>query len=451
MAPASGLAGYFLGWLARVPILGPGVHKFTYDPAGNLTYDGANDYLYDGDGRICAVKSAPASGPAVMTGCIYDADGRRVAKGTISSMSCDPNLSGFQLAESYVLDTSGQELSMLDGGGNWQRTNVFGAGKQLATYDMVNNPNGTNPAQVPALHFQITDPLGTRRLQTSAVGQRETGIQSLPFGDGLATYPAPDAPTTADDATPLHYTGKERDAESGLDYFGARYYASTMGRFLSPDWNDAPDEIPYANLDDPQTLNLYSYVGNNPLGRFDPTGHDGDGVDCCTMEEIDSVVEPLVNSAEGALEKGGSLAWSTAGGIAFFLFNPQQMGNDPAERRLVMNMMAQHGKQRLDNEFSNYTDEELDAAYKDPRTSTSDREKIKQEQKRRQERRSRQSGGKKPKAAPAKNDPASVREREKANANPAPAPAPLPATTEDNSSVTTTQIDKLPKEPQDPQ
>ncbi len=69
------------------------------------------------------------------------------------------------------------------------------------------------------------------------------------------------------------YTGKERDAESGLDYFGARYYASNMGRWMSPDWADKPEAVPYSSLDDPQTLNLYQYVRNNPLARADKDGH----------------------------------------------------------------------------------------------------------------------------------------------------------------------------------
>lgn len=69
------------------------------------------------------------------------------------------------------------------------------------------------------------------------------------------------------------FTGKERDTESGNDYFGARYYASTMGRFLSPDWSAHVEPVPYAKLDNPQSLNLYAYVGNNPLGRIDADGH----------------------------------------------------------------------------------------------------------------------------------------------------------------------------------
>ena len=57
-----------------------------------------------------------------------------------------------------------------------------------------------------------------------------------------------------------------------IDYFGARYYASTMGRFLSPDWSAKVVPVPYAKLGNPQSLNLYAYVGNNPLTRFDPDG-----------------------------------------------------------------------------------------------------------------------------------------------------------------------------------
>jgi RHS repeat-associated protein len=65
------------------------------------------------------------------------------------------------------------------------------------------------------------------------------------------------------------FTGKERDTESGNDYFGARYYASSMGRFMNPD-----DPFIGQSLGNPQSLNLYSYVQNNPLTNVDPDGHD---------------------------------------------------------------------------------------------------------------------------------------------------------------------------------
>jgi RHS repeat-associated protein len=62
-------------------------------------------------------------------------------------------------------------------------------------------------------------------------------------------------------------TGKERDGETGLDYFGARYFSGAQGRFTSPD-------EPFADQDvaNPQSWNLYSYVRNNPLRAIDPTG-----------------------------------------------------------------------------------------------------------------------------------------------------------------------------------
>jgi RHS repeat-associated protein len=71
----------------------------------------------------------------------------------------------------------------------------------------------------------------------------------------------------------VKFTGKYRDTESGLDYFGARYYANAMGRFMSPDWSAKPVTVPYAKFGDPQSLNLYSYVRNHPITQFDPNGH----------------------------------------------------------------------------------------------------------------------------------------------------------------------------------
>ena len=86
-------------------------------------------------------------------------------------------------------------------------------------------------------------------------------------------------------------TGKERDAESGNDYFGARYYASTMGRWMSPD----PAGIGFANAANPQSLNLYAYVQNNPLGFVDPNGllscPDGKWQDvACAVQTIGGAV-----------------------------------------------------------------------------------------------------------------------------------------------------------------
>lgn len=102
-------------------------------------------------------------------------------------------------------------------------------------------------------------------------------------------------------------SGKERDAESGLDYFGARYYSSSMGRFLSPDWSAKIEPVPYAKLGNPQSLNLYSYVWNNPLSRNDPDGH----YTCADSAKCDSANDKAfqgrldnLKAAQGTFKEG---------------------------------------------------------------------------------------------------------------------------------------------------
>ncbi len=94
---------------------------------------------------------------------------------------------------------------------------------------------------------------------------------SLPFGDGQTC--------TGTSVSPIHFTGKERDSESDNDYFGARYYISRHGRWLTPDWSARQEAVPYADLANPQTLNLYAYVSNNPVSHTDLDGHaQGTGI-----------------------------------------------------------------------------------------------------------------------------------------------------------------------------
>jgi RHS repeat-associated protein len=65
-------------------------------------------------------------------------------------------------------------------------------------------------------------------------------------------------------------TGKERDSETNLDFFGARYFSGAQGRFTSVD----PDQNLGLHLNDPQSWNGYAYAGNNPLLYTDPDGRD---------------------------------------------------------------------------------------------------------------------------------------------------------------------------------
>lgn len=243
-----------------------------YDAAGDVTNDGSNQYLYDGAGRICAVKNSAG----VMTQYIYDGEGNRVAKGRINLFSCASG-NGFSLTTQYVVGIGGEQLSELNASNQWQHSNVFAAGALLGTYAASDT------------YFDMTDWQGTRRAEGS-VGGCLTGWLSLPYGDNTSGgNPLADPSAVAIGSTPLcsvdatehHYTGKLHDSESGNDDFGARYYTDVAGRWLSPDWAAAAEAVPYAIYGSPQTLNLYAFVGNNPLSNTDPDGHqNGQRVQC---------------------------------------------------------------------------------------------------------------------------------------------------------------------------
>jgi RHS repeat-associated protein len=113
--------------------------------------------------------------------------------------------------------------------------------------------------------------------------------------------------------------GKERDAETGLDYFGARYLSSAQGRWTTPDWSSKPQPVPYAKLTDPETLNLYAYVRNNPLSRTDLDGHAT--ITCQNTPGLCAAIRDSVSNG-GSIQDGWS-AYSSSqakGGAAAAAF-----------------------------------------------------------------------------------------------------------------------------------
>ena len=239
-----------------------------YDAAGELLNDGINNYQWDSEGRVCDVVQG-----TTQTKYILDAEGRRVAKahGTCAL--------GFTTYADLVYNQSGQQISEADGLGNWLHTNVYANGQLFATY------------QGSTTTFLLNDWLGTKRVAVSPAGVRVTSYASLPFGDDLIV-------SGGTDPSEVHYTGKERDAESGNDYFGARYYASSMGRFMSPD----PAGVAFTSLSNPQSWNLYSYVQNNPLNSVDPDGRE------CVWDDgsFDSATDEHTGSTGGCAAAGGT-------------------------------------------------------------------------------------------------------------------------------------------------
>jgi RHS repeat-associated protein len=113
--------------------------------------------------------------------------------------------------------------------------------------------------------YYSTDQIGSTNVLTDYAGWPVASAIYYPFGTEATTS------FTDNNANHYKFTGQERDSEAQLDYFNARHYSYGAGRFMSAD--------PYHgsfDLSNPQSLNRYSYVSNNPLSFTDPSGLDGD-------------------------------------------------------------------------------------------------------------------------------------------------------------------------------
>lgn len=187
---------------------------------------------------------------------------------------------------SYSYDGDGHRVKKVTSGSPTVTTvYVYGAmGHLVAEYTDSTPPQGGGTKYLTADHLEST------RVVTGQDQSVKARYDYLPFGEemgagvGLRTAPMG---YSATENTRQKFTAKERDSESGLDYFLARYYSNTQGRFTSPDeFAGGPDEfcvlgsgdsekqaLPYAEITRPQSLNKYQYCYNNPLRFIDPDGH----------------------------------------------------------------------------------------------------------------------------------------------------------------------------------
>jgi RHS repeat-associated protein len=196
---------------------------YLYDSVGNLKNEPGKVYQYDGENRLVDFNNGVVQ-------YVYDGDGRRVKKleGTNTTV--------------YVYNASGQMIAEYVSG---------------------------NP-QANGISYLTADHLGSTRIVTDASGVVKSRRDYLPFGEEIADGVSGRTAVMkygATDGLRQRFTSKERDTESGLDYFLARYYGSTQGRFTSPD-----PLLTSGKPTTPQSWNRYSYVLNNPLKYIDPLG-----------------------------------------------------------------------------------------------------------------------------------------------------------------------------------
>jgi RHS repeat-associated protein len=204
---------------------------FSYDASGNELADGSYTYAWNAESEIKTAASVNY---------LYDGDGDRVEKSN---------------GKIYWYGAGDEILDESDLSGNITDEYVFFGGRRVS-HRVVSSGN---------IFYYVEDFLGSSRVITQSNGAVCYDADFLPYGAEIdATYTC---------ASNYKFEGKERDAETGNDDFGARYYSSNFGRWLSPDWSAIPAPIPYADITNPQTLNLYSMVENNPETFADVGGH----------------------------------------------------------------------------------------------------------------------------------------------------------------------------------
>jgi RHS repeat-associated protein len=228
---------------------------FAYDAAGNLTQEGTGTpswtFSYDAENRL---KTLGGSASATYT---YDGDGQRTKMSNNGLFWRQPG---------------GPILTKTTVGGAIIADRVYFGGNHIAI------AHGT------ATSYLFQDSLGGEHLVTNATGVVCNDIDTLPFG-GEIDY------TTSCDPS-YKFADMERDDQNSanLDYAINRYYDLRIGRWLTPDWETTPTDVPYASFGDPQTLNLYGYVRNNPIPRADSNGH------CCDVDNVLNFVKGFANA-----------------------------------------------------------------------------------------------------------------------------------------------------------
>jgi len=277
---------------------------FGYDAFGNLWQTGASGVpaLRPNGSSWYLLGSGQVSNRLANTA--YDAVGHQtqlsLTPGTTASYDAEGRVSRVELnsnpVATYDYDADGRRVKKTVGATTTHY--VYSAdGQLMAEY-------GGTPTSV-GTRYLVADHLGSTRLILDAQGNCSQRIDYAPFGAQLTRSGQP-CYTSSTSGLPL-FTGQLRDGESaagtdtGLDYFNARYFWATLGRFSSPD-------APLIDQDamDPQSWNLYSYVRNNPLTFKDPSGQD-----CIYTHTLDEEAGTVLIERGSCSQKGGTYVAGT--------------------------------------------------------------------------------------------------------------------------------------------
>jgi RHS repeat-associated protein len=236
-----------------------GTANYTYDAAGNVLSDGVHTYTYDAENRLRSVDWGASNQAAY----IYDHANRRIKKFTNAGVT-------------YYVWEGIQVIGEYSGTGGVIANYVYAGSRMISRL-----ASGV-------VRYYLNDRLSVRMMldaSGSVVGRQG----HLPFGEEMGT---------SGEQEKHRFTSYERDSESGLDYALNRTNSPALGRFAQAD--------PYSgsyNLGDPQSLNRYGYVQNNPINAVDPLGlctcwqyHDevnGSSVECsgCSPGQLEDEEE----------------------------------------------------------------------------------------------------------------------------------------------------------------
>jgi RHS repeat-associated protein len=202
--------------------------NYAYDLNGNMLVRGNQHLEYDPENRLVLVRSTNAT-----TTFGYSGDGERLWKQTSTT-------NGLQIWIGNIYEEkNGKTLY-----------HIYAGSLLVCTFDA----SGT------VVDYYQSDNLHSSSILTSGTGGTTQHYEYTAYGQDRYINSATAFPETR------RFTSQAKDDETGLMYYGARYYDPELGRFIQPD-NLIQDQF------DPQSLNRYAYARNNPLRYIDPSGH----------------------------------------------------------------------------------------------------------------------------------------------------------------------------------